>query len=340
MTAPGTGLGMSIVKQIVDLAGGKIDVTSEKGKGTKVVLSLPLEDCVDPQSSSEDIIAAVRRRTAGQTVTIRGFDSAFNTSDLEKKASADLKASLEKYATDWFQLTIVAQSENADIAICDESQFLGPCTTQGEFRALLILCSNRSTRAICTPESRPGQMVELVSKPCGPHRLATALLNCLDPEDTTRHIQVGSTGAETTQISGPDSDFSNNLDMTTRKSSRLIGDFQASIGFSPATSRRGTGSVKDVKVPASTSRIRPLSRRKLEALQASMRKSDLSDSSGILRNPSDVTSTTSTSLSSAGNVDNAQPTAFMDGDATPKPVVRPRMLLVEVCETHWNQTQL
>ena len=38
---PGSGLGMSIVKEIVDLHGGKVEVMSEPGKGTRVVVWFP-----------------------------------------------------------------------------------------------------------------------------------------------------------------------------------------------------------------------------------------------------------------------------------------------------------
>jgi PAS domain S-box-containing protein len=38
---PGTGLGMSLVKEIVELQGGRIDLQSQPGKGTRVTLWLP-----------------------------------------------------------------------------------------------------------------------------------------------------------------------------------------------------------------------------------------------------------------------------------------------------------
>jgi PAS domain S-box-containing protein len=46
-TVLGTGLGMSIVKEIIDLLGGQMNLSSEPGHGTKVTLCLPkLEDSV------------------------------------------------------------------------------------------------------------------------------------------------------------------------------------------------------------------------------------------------------------------------------------------------------
>ena len=40
----GIGIGLSVVKQIIELHFGNIDVESEVGKGTKFVFSLPMED--------------------------------------------------------------------------------------------------------------------------------------------------------------------------------------------------------------------------------------------------------------------------------------------------------
>ena len=41
---PGTGLGMSIVKEIVELHGGDLEITSKVGAGTTVTLWLPAGD--------------------------------------------------------------------------------------------------------------------------------------------------------------------------------------------------------------------------------------------------------------------------------------------------------
>jgi hypothetical protein len=172
VTAPGTGLGMSIVKQIVDLSGGRIDIRTEVGKGTEVKLSLPLEDC--PRKSDDSLgkknspyedegpIDAVRRRAKGRTVTIRGFDSVFRGSDIRTAATKSLKASIVKCVTEWFDLTVVSDDQIADIVISDESAFLSASIDPGsEFRSQLILCSNGAKRDIYTSRLEAGQTVEL-----------------------------------------------------------------------------------------------------------------------------------------------------------------------------------
>ena len=199
MTAPGTGLGMSIVKQIVDLSGGRIDIRSELGKGTEVKLSLPLEDRLSlehemPAKSNllyanEGPVEAVRRRAKGRTVQIRGFFD--GDSELRQAALASLKASIKKNITEWFDLSIVDDNQPADIIISDESVFSNSSSVAGSrFRALLILCNKSARRDIHnTSRLEPGQIVEFVSKPCGPHRCAKALLNCLDAEDVLKKRQ-------------------------------------------------------------------------------------------------------------------------------------------------------
>ncbi|OBT63673.1 hypothetical protein VE03_06111 [Pseudogymnoascus sp. 23342-1-I1] len=196
-TAPGTGLGMSIVKQIVDLSGGVIEIHSELGRGTEIKLSLPLDDRLRrtselpelslPTLSLEDPITAVRRRARGRTVTIRGFDNTAGKSDLQIGAIEGLKASIVKYAEQWFNLAVNSDHSVADIVISDESEFLKSTKlTESSSQLLLILCSNGARRDIYTSQFEVGQLVEFISKPCGPHRLAKALLNILDAEDALK----------------------------------------------------------------------------------------------------------------------------------------------------------
>ena len=59
----GTGLGMTIVKKLTELMGGSIKIESEKGKGTKITVFIPMkwcddfkqEDPVEEQSSSSSL---------------------------------------------------------------------------------------------------------------------------------------------------------------------------------------------------------------------------------------------------------------------------------------------
>ncbi|KFZ07753.1 hypothetical protein V502_09779 [Pseudogymnoascus sp. VKM F-4520 (FW-2644)] len=200
VTAPGTGLGMSIVKQIVDLSGGVIEVHSDPGRGTEIKLSLPLDDrlrrtsespeLVLPTFAPEDLITSVRRRARGRTVTIRGFDNTAGKSDLQIGAIASLKACIVKYAEEWFNLAINSDHSVADIVISDESEFLKSTKlTESSSQLLLILCSSGARRDIYTSQFEVGQLVEFISKPCGPHRLAKALLNILDAEDALKKLK-------------------------------------------------------------------------------------------------------------------------------------------------------
>jgi hypothetical protein len=193
---------MSIAKQIVDLAGGTIDVRSEFGRGTRVKLSLPLENYpgeladnavipISPSETSEDFILAVRHRVQGRTVTFRGFENCSSTEHLQSQSLASLKASIQKYIRDWFNLSLLSpefgNEASADIVISDESVFLDSANLAGnEFLYsggfLLILGSKGAKHSLYAASMDSDCIIEFVSKPCGPRRLAKSLQSCLDKE--------------------------------------------------------------------------------------------------------------------------------------------------------------
>jgi signal transduction histidine kinase len=51
---PGTGLGMAIVKEVIELLGGQIRVASAVGTGTSVTLWLPASDTGSPPATSHE----------------------------------------------------------------------------------------------------------------------------------------------------------------------------------------------------------------------------------------------------------------------------------------------
>jgi hypothetical protein len=332
VTAPGTGLGMSIVKQIVDLSGGRIDVRSEQNRGTEIKLSLPLENCLpeledlainsDPISTHEDPIDAVRRRARGRTISIHGFNSPLEKSDLQTGSLASLKASIEKYVTKWFDLRLVSTGEIADIVVSDESAHLSSPVSESRFKILLILCSNGARRDIYPTQLESGQIVEFVSMPCGPHRLAKAMLNCLDTEECS-----SVTPLERVSLKGPhNGEVSLEDAMVTAgtSNSRLIGNLQSSIGFSPTI-------INQIRVPGiqtteEQGRITRPSLSKRTSNAAEMLPMQIQSSGNTSTNISEESSnyeTPETSMSDLGT-----PTPSKSISSTIER--RPKMLLVEV----------
>ena len=336
MTAPGTGLGMSIVKQIVDLSGGIIDIRSELNKGTEVKLSLPLENCLsepaDSQANPEtgrsdtDLIDAVRRRTKGRSVSVQGFDDVSGKSDLQLRALAALKASVEKYVTEWFKLTLISTDQVADITVSDESAYRNTSVSNNRFKILLILCSNAARRDIYPDKLEPGQMVEFVSKPCGPHRLAKALLNCLDSE-------AGSPmGTPTDRVSlerphsGAVSQEAATMTAGTN-SSRLIGNLQSYIGFSPT-------SINQMRVPGLQAASEPTDGLRWQSptdKAASIKP--MPQPSGSRRASDDNSETSSYGNTPTSSTSHLEAGGSGKGSSTDEPASsprRPKMLLVEV----------
>jgi signal transduction histidine kinase len=224
----GTGLGMSIVKQVVDRLGGQINVQSQVGLGSQVNVSLPA-DAVD--RDTDDSCTRVRARSNGLKAFLAGFDK-------NVPASRLLYESMATYLTKWYDIDLVEDVHSSDLIISDEcpelldyfqqtspadrSAFSPPfCTSptalspdlfavstpesfHNVYRAwqpLIVLCSNALRYELYGQQAESGKIIDFSSKPCGPYKLARSILFCLDQAETRRKSLEAE--MEQTHISSP-----------------------------------------------------------------------------------------------------------------------------------------
>ena len=183
--------------------------------------------------------------------------------------------------------------------------------------------------------------MEFVSKPCGPHRLAKAILNCLDTEDGTPHTptveRVSGNGPHVEAVS-PEKAL---VTAGTSSSSRLIGDLQSSIGFSPTVLNLiRTPSLSKTITPASVADSGspapiPLQERRAASTNAAQTNNDSGNTSetmslGTTPTTSQTTSTSQLLDSGKSDLENLKPRS---PDPVPAARRKPVMLLVEVCSS-------
>jgi len=218
--------------------------------------------------------------------------------------------------------------------ISDESIFRHSTVAESSFRSLIILCSNGARRNISSGRLAIGQTLEFASKPCGPHRLAKALLNCLDAEDTAPMAipeeRVSLHGLDDGVVTPKDA----KMTAGTSSNARLIGDLQSSIGFSPTA-------INIIKLPAShtrsaivsTSRRPSMMKRGTSnasiASNASQKQDDSSSTSPTNSSPDNASSSVS-SVSLLNPIEGIDSRVKSCSNEVVIPVRKPKMLLVEV----------
>lgn len=115
--APGTGLGLSLVKTIVNGMGGHISAKSELGTGSTFSVTVPLEPSPpkpsDPNDSGPQAKAFAEHAQALEGLRIRIFG--FNNKDGTAR-DGDGRAILESICRDWLKLDIHLAGDNPDLA--------------------------------------------------------------------------------------------------------------------------------------------------------------------------------------------------------------------------------
>lgn len=224
----GTGLGMSIVRQIVEMLGGDIGVKSQPGKGTEVTVSLVLkrvlkkrpDRSLNQETDGQDaMIEKIRERTKGKRVSFLGFDSTPQESEAQIRATAFLRSSLESYVTKWFGMDIVlnslsySTSDKVDFVITNEGAMVNAHLALPEETGknmpgkaggipLIVICSNAARHGVYQPLNTAENkgISGFVSKPCGPMKLAKALASCLDQMEAALRSQAAVSTSTKTDI--------------------------------------------------------------------------------------------------------------------------------------------
>jgi signal transduction histidine kinase len=207
---PGSGLGLSIVRQALVSIGGSIEVTSEKGHGTEVSIEVPLNtapvtDTSDGASSNESY-RRVRQISRGKCIGLLGF-----ASSLVSPRDIAFYNCLERLCQDWFYLTVKRvflsgnDNESCDFYMTVQPDLDSPSDLQNQLpnieyaidgiesdiSPLIVICESpeKAHTMFARAANRKGEsIIEYISQPCGPRKLAKALSHCIlrqngqDPE--------------------------------------------------------------------------------------------------------------------------------------------------------------
>lgn len=197
--APGIGLGLSIVRSIVNQLQGRINIRSELTKGTDVEVLLPFPDPIEhnsvtttaPSASNSDlgavkVIQDLRELAQGKTVAI------YRAATLDRSGSKikDLAwKTVTAYCKTWFGFTILRDPNadalvRADLVITERQDTPGALTTFGPAARVLHLQHATATSRAAKRFSRIETIrEETISMPVGPFKLARSILSLfLEPD--------------------------------------------------------------------------------------------------------------------------------------------------------------
>ncbi|USW57440.1 Putative signal transduction response regulator, receiver domain, histidine kinase/HSP90-like ATPase [Septoria linicola] len=210
---PGVGLGFSIVKQLVDMLGGSINVQSAPHRGTQVDVYLKLaaapgiisrERAPTSIERPSDICRyplAVTTRTAGKKVVL------LDPLDPERVRTSTHQASrfqhtLSKTCEEWFGMQVVRETQmdaddDVSIYIYGEPPPIEMLRNHKRPDAsrkvpVILACQNdRDAISVLRDQQKflleLGQIVEVIQQPCGPQKLARAFSYCFSREEELNH---------------------------------------------------------------------------------------------------------------------------------------------------------
>lgn len=202
--APGTGLGLSLVRTIVRMLHGDIDIKSTLGVGTEVNIKFPMSvgtaggsksgslSNSDPNSSGsiertkDDSLVIVTQRAKGKTALY--YRPRNSTTDPEIAKLAE--QAIGRYLREWYNFTLanpLSEARIPNVIIVAQSDLP---TLLREVPAHIKEAPG-TTVVVISPSSNPRfdredqgfDNVESISYPFGPYKLAKVIRLCLDNVD-------------------------------------------------------------------------------------------------------------------------------------------------------------
>lgn len=164
--AMGTGLGMSLVAELIKEFGGEIEVTSKKGAGTTMTVTIPLE------MPPEDANKPVGFETVLSDTLVSFIEPDEREEDLHRNRQAltdPAKRTLRNIG-----VTVSSSDDASIVAVLEECFDQSPYDIQTDNQRWLVLCDSFAS-ATRLRERFQSANLEFVPQPYGPERLSTAL---------------------------------------------------------------------------------------------------------------------------------------------------------------------
>ncbi|KAJ9605283.1 hypothetical protein H2200_009940 [Cladophialophora chaetospira] len=199
--SPGVGLGLSIVRSLVDILNGSVHISSEQGVGTTVTLRLPALVLEEPAETQKEVY--LERK--GQKVYFLGPKSNLRPPRQEVVVNA-----FKDQVKNWLGVDVIDANDLSSIGagtlviLEDDIPWLIAAQdnniSNSEIPAnscLLVLGMATSTEILA--KAQPRRKVQTLSVPFGPRKLAKAMKACFDLVITRNgETNTGLAGADTT----------------------------------------------------------------------------------------------------------------------------------------------
>ncbi len=229
IASPGVGLGMSIVKSLVSLLGGRIEVESQVGEGTKIKVLLPMT-----ASRSEYPGTSPNRSKLEQDVLTLQHKR-LNVAML--CSAPTVGESLQAYLTGWCSCNVLPvhdKTSNVDVVVVHQGRLQTFEEIHNKLEVYdptiptLIISSSMPSLKEAQVSSQGYRNFHRISQPFGPNKIAKALVTCIEktevvqrpmhhvPKAESRNLDSATTsvvsatqpsdsfGAREVQISGSD----------------------------------------------------------------------------------------------------------------------------------------